>query len=153
MNDKIKTATKSSFITSLSDVRNIGMIAFGVVALLVTWSSVKVVQTNYGLQKQLSALQQQNEVSKLANENLKLKNQYYQTDDYLELAARKHFNKAKEGEKLIIVPEEVALARTVDIKRLNTPEDTSKLTEQASGGGAQRNFNAWLDFLFHRQTN
>jgi len=144
---------KSSILSSLSDVRNIGMIAFGVVALLVTWSSVKVVQTNYGLQKQLSAIQQQNEVAKLANENLKLKNQYYQTDDYLELAARKHFNKAKEGEKLIIVPKEVALARTTEVKKLNTLEDNSKLTDQASGDSAQRNFNAWLDFLFHRQTN
>jgi len=144
---------KSSVVASLSDVRNIGMIAFGIVALLVTWSSVKVVQTNYGLQKRLSTLQQQNEVSKLANENLKLKNQYYQTDDYLELAARKHFNKAKEGEKLVIVPKEVALARTTEVKKLNTLEDSSTITEEASGGSAQRNFNAWLDFLFHRQTN
>ncbi len=151
MLDKIKTYQNSPFVKSLGDVRNLGMIAFGIVALMVTWSSIKVVQTNYSLQKQLSALQQQNEVQKLANENLKLKNQYYNTDQYLELAARKHFNKALPGEKLIIVPKEVALARTIEAVPLQTPEDSVLATDKASGGSLQRNFNAWLDFLFHRQ--
>lgn len=150
MNDKIKSTLRSPNITALSDVRNIGMIAFGVVAILVTWSSIKVVQTNYGLQKQLSELQQKNDVQKLSNENLKLKNQYFETDDYLELAARKYFNKAKEGESLIIVPKDVALKYSVETTPLKTVADATSLTNKASGNSAEKNFNAWLDFLFHR---
>lgn len=150
MNDKIKNQLSKYNLSVFGDVRNIGMIAFGVVAILVTWSSVKVVQTNYGLQKQLSELQQKNDVQKLANENLKLRNQYYATDDYLELAARKHFNKAKEGEKLMIVPKEIALAHSVETTPLKTGSDATKLTDKASGNSAEKNFNAWLDFLFHR---
>src|SRR3978361_1084363 len=99
MLDKIKN---SQTIKSLSDVRSLGMIAFGIIALLVTWSSIKVVQTNYDLQKQISAMKQENDVQVLANNNLKLKNEYLNTNEYLELAARRHFNKAAPGEKLLI---------------------------------------------------
>lgn len=153
MLEKIKNYYNSPFIKSFSDVRNLGMIAFGVMALLVTWSSIKVVQTNYGLQKQLSALQQQNDVRQLANNNLRLKNQYYATDQYLELSARRHFNKAAPGETLVLVPKEVALRHTIDVPKPKTLTDSVLETDKASGGSLQRNFNAWLDFLFHRQSD
>jgi cell division protein FtsB len=152
MLDKIKSYQDNPFIKSLGDVRNIGMIAFGVIALLVTWSSVKVVQTNYNLQKQMSAMQQVNDVQKMANENLKLRNQYLNTDAYLELAARRHFNKASPGETLMIVPKEVALAHSIEVPEPKTLFDTTAVTDEASGNKLQRNFNSWLDFLFHRQS-
>lgn len=153
MFEKIKKYQNSQFVSSLSDVRNLGIIAFGVIALLVTWSSVKVVQTNYDLQKQLSAMQQQNDVQQLANNNLKLENQYLNTNEYLELAARRHFNKAAPGETLVIVPKSVALAHSVD---LPAPKDSTTAADEAikaSGSSLQRNFNAWLDFLFHRESD
>src|SRR4051812_17397913 len=101
MLEKLKKYQNGQVVKSLSDVRTLGIIAFGIIALLVTWSSVKVVETNYGLQKQMSAMQQQNEVQQLANNNLKLQNEYYKTDTYLELSARRHFNKAAPGETLL----------------------------------------------------
>ena len=150
MLEKLRKYQKSTVFKSLSDIRTLGMIAFGVIALLVTWSSVRVVQTNYDLQKQLSALQQQNDVSSLANKNLELKNQYYTTDTYLELAARRHFNKAAPGEKLMIVPKEIALKHSIDVPLPETDKQTLEQAKDASGSSFQRNFNAWLDFLFHR---
>ena len=138
---------------SLGDIRSLGMIAFGLIAILVTWSSVKVVQTNYDLQKQISAMMQENDVQSLENNNLKLKNQYFKTNEYLELAARRHFNKALPGEKLLIIPKEVALANSVEVPKPKTAADNIAETVKASGSSLQRNFNAWLDFLFHRQTN
>ena len=147
MLDKIKN---NQIIKSFSDVRSLGMLAFGVIALLVTWSSVKVVQANYDLQKQISAMRQINDVQVLANNNLKLKNQYLNTNEYLELAARRHFNKAAPGEKLLIIPKEVALAHSVDIPKPKTTEDHINETAKVSGTSAQHNFDAWLDFLFHR---
>ena len=153
MLDKIKKYQDSVAIKSLSDIRTLGMIAFGVIALLVTWSSVRVVQTNYELQKQMSAMQQQNDVKELENNNLELSNQYYNTDTYLELAARRHFNKAAPGEKLIIVPKAVALSHSIDVPKPKTAADNITDTVEASGSSFQRNFNAWLDFLFHRQSS
>ncbi len=95
-------------------------------------------------------MQQKNDVQTLANNNLKLKNQYLNTNEYLELAARRHFNKAAPGEKLVIVPKEVALAHTVDVPRPPSAKETITETAKANGSAAQRNFNAWIDFLFHR---
>lgn len=137
-------------IKSISDVRSLGMIAFGAIALLVTWSSVKVVQTNYDLQKQISSIQQQNDVQELSNNNLKLRNEYLKTNEYLELAARRHFNKAAAGETLIIIPKEVALAHSIETPKSKSSSESVTETLKDSGSSAQRNFDAWLKFLFHR---
>jgi cell division protein FtsB len=145
MLEKIKN---SQIIKSISDVRTLGMLAFGVIALLVTWSSVKAVQTNYDLQKQISAMQQENDVQLLSNNNLKLKNEYLKTDEYLELAARRHFNKAAPGEKLLIIPKVIALAHSIEIAK---PKAANLNITKDSGSSAQHNFDAWLNFLFHRQ--
>lgn len=151
MLEKIKIYQNHPIVKSLGNIRTLGMIAFGVISLLVTWSSVRVVQTNYDLQKQLSALQQQNDVRKLANNNMKLKNEFYTTDTYLELAARKHFNKAAPGEKLLIVPKQIALKHSIAVKEPDNSFKSAEAAVEAGGTSFQRNFNAWLDFLFHRQ--
>lgn len=142
---KIKNLSKSSIVEFVQDVRNIGLLVFAVIALLVTWSGIKVVQTNYDLQKQISVMRQENDVKKLANSNLALKNRYLETDQYLELTVRQQYNKALSGEKLLIVPEAVALAHTTDVpEEQGEPEPTAK----DEGPWYERNFNAWLDFLF-----
>lgn len=135
----------------LSDVRNLGLIVFCVIALLVTWSGIKVVQTNYNLQKQISTMQQENDIKRLENSNLALKNKYLETDQYLELAARRDFNKALPGEKLLIVPEAVAMKHTVDVE---VPEAQKTLDQNAKEEGPwyERNFNAWLDFMFRKDS-
>jgi cell division protein FtsB len=153
MLEKIKKYYKNPALKSLGDIRNLGMIAFGIIALLVTWSSVRVVQENYDLQKQISAMQQYNDVQKLANNNLSLENQYYTTNTYLELSARQHFNKALPGEQLVIVPKEIALAHTIPVVKTQTKAQAQLETMKASGSSFERNYNAWLDFLFHRQAN
>ena len=76
------------FIMQFSDVRKVGTLVFVVIALLITWSGVKVITTNYALQKDIAVMQQQNEVRRLQNQNLELENKFYETDEYLELEAR-----------------------------------------------------------------
>jgi cell division protein FtsB len=122
----------------------LSLLAFGVVALLVTWSGVKVVQTNYELDKKISVSKQKNEVARLENENLKLKNAYYQSPQFLDLAARRQFGKALPGERLYMVPESVALSKTIDV-----PADQRLVvkTEKVKPK-AQQNFQAWIEFLF-----
>ena len=128
----------------LTDSRVLGLLAFGVVALLVTWSGIKVVQTNYELEKKISVSRQKNAVSQLENENLKLKNKYYESDQYLELSARRQFGKAAPGEKLYTVPENVALSKTID------PLPTAGQEEQKEENKPkyQKNFDDWMSFLF-----
>ncbi len=147
MFEKIKSHKTTK---TLADVRTLGMIAFGILALLVTWSSVNVVETNYGLQKQISKMQQENDVAKLENTNLKLKNEYLNTNEYLELSARRHFNKALPGETLVVVPRSVALSYTIELPKPASASLAKTETSKESGNALERNFNAWLDFLFHR---
>lgn len=132
-------------------MRTLGLVAFAVIALLVTWSGIKVVQTNYDLQKQISALQQENEVSRLANANLALQNEFLETDQYLELVARRQFNKASPGEKLLIVPKSVALEKAAGLPEALASEDQPASLD-SEGPWYERNFNAWLEFLLRKQS-
>jgi len=138
-----------AIVNKLNDVRFIGQLLFLVVVLLISWSGVKVIQTNYGLQKQIDALKQQNAVQKLQNENLSLQNQYYNSNQYLELSARQNFGLAAPGEKEIIVPQQVALASTV-----NLPSSTStNISPKAKQPTYQSNFESWVNFFLHRPYN
>lgn len=131
-------------IASLQDVRTLGLLAFLVVALMISWSGVKIIETNYRIQKDIASLQQQNAVRKLENRNLELKNQYFESEEYLELEARKNFGLAAPGEKVLVVPKNVAL-------RYTTPEKNAVNTVSAEKKSKrQQNFDAWLDFLLHR---
>lgn len=132
-------------LRDLQDVRVIGLLLFGIAVLLVTWSGIKTIDTNYRLQKQISELDQQNDVQALANKNLRLQNEYYQTDQYLELSARQNFGLAKAGETELIVPKDVALSYTIE-PITNTDRQTAATSQPAW----QRNFQAWVDFFLHR---
>lgn len=133
------------YVRSLQDIRNVGLLIFVVIVLLVSWSGIKTIQKNYTLQKQISQLQQETRVNKLQNTNLALQNQYYGTDQYLELAARQNFGLGAPGETELLVPKDVALAHTVE-----QPSTTSARTSVPSQSFWQRNFESWMDFFLHR---
>ena len=136
------------YFDRLRDVRNAGMLIFVVIVLLVSWSGVKAINTNYQLQKQITELNQQNSLQTLSNDNLKLQNEYYNTPQYLELAAREDFGLAAPGETVLIVPTNVALAHTVTLPQDEPPATTSAKTKEPF---FERNFHDWIDFFLHRQ--
>lgn len=146
MFEKIKNPKVQKYIKLLSNPRALGLLAFGAVAVMVTWSGVRAVQANYDLQKQIAQLEQQNEVQRLENENLKLKNEYYKTNEFLDLAARRQFGLAAPGEKVIIVPKSVALAHTVEFSDASKAETK----QPAPKPGYQKNLEAWVDFFMNR---
>ncbi|PIZ63064.1 hypothetical protein COY17_01335 [Candidatus Saccharibacteria bacterium CG_4_10_14_0_2_um_filter_52_9] len=137
-----------SYIRQLNDVRFVGQVLFVVIVLLISWSGIKTIQTNYGLQKQISSLNHDNTLQRLQNDNLKLQNDYYNSNQYLELAARQNFGLAAPGEKMIVVPEVVALANTVDL-----PSSSKKDEAAARKPAYQRNFESWTNFFLHRQNS
>jgi len=144
--EKIKTFITVTLYKNLQDTRIVGLLIFGVIAILVTWSGIGAIESNYNLQKQITQLQQQNDLSSLQNNNLQLQNQYFNTNEYLELQARQLLGKALPGEKLILVPQTVALANTINIpvdKTISSTPPPIKPTYQS-------NFEAWMNFFFHR---
>ena len=97
MLEKIQTIQHHAITQQLRDVRVLGFLVFGVMVLLVSWSGVGVIESNYELEKQVAKLEQQNKVSQFENENQKLQNQYLATDEYIDMTARKQFSKALPG--------------------------------------------------------
>lgn len=143
----LPTEKVTSFVQRLGDVGFLGQVLFVILVLLISWSGIKTIQSNYGLQKQITSLNQQNSLQKLQNDNLALNNQYFNSNQYLELSARQNFGLAVAGEKELVVPQSVALAHTVDLPTTKPPEAKIKLPAY------QRNFESWVNFFLHRPNN
>ncbi len=109
------------------------------VALLVTfswvWGTVGAIQQNFQLQQQVDGLSQQIGYQNLENQALQFQNQYYSSNEYLELAARDHLSKANTGEKLLVLPP-------------NTKHDTTQQAVATTPIAKRSNFQQWLYFLF-----
>ncbi|HET7640937.1 MAG TPA: septum formation initiator family protein [Ktedonobacteraceae bacterium] len=150
MQEKLKEYRSKllAFAQQLRDVRTVGLYAFLVVVLLLSWSGAKVIDTNYGLQRQIANLEQQNTVAELGNQNLKLQNDYYNTPQYLELTARANFGLAAPGETVLVVPKATAIAHTVQLPDAERQQATKTKGKQPA---YQRNFQAWMNFFLHRQ--
>ncbi len=146
---KIKTQTIIQKSRLLLDARVLGLLVFGVIVLLVSWSGLKVLQTNYELEKQITQLRQREALQALENENLKLKNKYLESDHYLELTARRQFGKAAPGERLYLVPRSVALARTVEPPK---PAVSPSQTQVKAKSKQRQNLDAWMNFLLHKNS-
>lgn len=143
--------TKNKYLEKVRpflDVRIGGLAIFGVIVLLVSWSGISVLQNNYELEKELAEIKQRAEVQKLENENLRLKNTYLESDQYLELSARRQLGRAAEGETVYLVPHSVAMSRTVEIPT----EKAATIQESVDNRPAyQKNLSDWIDFMLNRK--
>jgi cell division protein FtsB len=148
MFSQVKKIFNRQRIKQLTDIRNIALYIFALIVLAVTWSGVRTVQKNYELQKQIAMLNQQNLILELENSNAKLKNQYLQTDQYLELAARQNLGLAAPGEKVLTVPKAVAM-KYVDKSLVVNRGSTANSTQVKSK--YQKNMQDWRDFLLGRK--
>lgn len=148
--DKTKNFWKPQHLKQLTEVRNVGFYIFAVIVLAIAWSGVKTVQNNYELQKQIATLNQQNEVLKLSNENSALQGQFYETDQYLELAARQNLGLAAPGETVLLVPKTVAM-KYVDPSLVSKPDSSSTNSAESSKSKFAQNFQDWRDFLLGRK--
>lgn len=144
MNINIQDYQKQALdiVSRFRDIRFTGQVIFACIVLLISWSGIKTIQTNYELQKQISALRQRNAVSDLENKNLELQNEYFKTNDYLELSARRNFGLGMPGETVILVPQSVAFEYAPELPKPKTetiakPQDTS-------------NFERWVNFFLNR---
>ena len=146
MLQKIKN---SNFLKNISDTKNLGLYAVFIIALSVTWSSIKIIQKNYELEKQINQLQQEATIQDQTNKNQKLKNEYYKTDAYLDLAARKYFGKSLPGEKLILVPSEISQ------KYIHQEAQAQQATAQTVRTAPKfvQNWQDWINFFLHKESS
>ena len=143
MFEKIKN---NNFLKTVFDTKNLGLYAVFIIALSVTWSSIKIIQKNYELEKQINQLQQEVTIQDQTNKNQELKNDYFKTDAYLDLAARKYFGKSIPGEKLILVPTDTTqkyVHQEAEAKEAAVVVRTAPAFVQ--------NWQDWIDFFLRRE--
>jgi hypothetical protein len=87
----------------------------------------------------------------LLGQNTDLKNKYLQTDEYLELAARQNLGLAAPGEKVLIVPKNVAM-KYVDTSLGKASAPVVDAPEDHRSRFA-KNIEAWRDFLLGRKNS
>jgi cell division protein FtsB len=153
MFEKVKKYRNHPILHQLRDVRALGLMAFGIIVLLVSWSGVKTIQTNYKLEQQISRLQQENDIQELENTNQKLRNEYYKTPQYLELASRQNFGLAMPGETELLVPKQVALSYVKGVAGAGQNAAVQPDEARQHLPFYERNLQAWINFFLHRGTS
>ncbi len=103
-----------------------------VIAAVAVWMAmvIQVLNNNYKLQRQVDNAKLDSQMLELENQNLRLEQLYYRTDEYMELSARSLLGKALPGEHLVVLPR------------------VSHASKAKRSGGAvvtKSNFDQWLD--------
>ena len=108
--------------------------------LMWTWGSIDSMTRNWSLAQELMNRQREKALLELEVEALELENEYYQSYEYQELAARKYQGKMLPGETMIYLPDNSVAAR----EKHSAAEDTTEtiVTDALS------NLEQWLIFLF-----
>lgn len=143
MFEKIKN---NQILKKYFDGRSVVLYVLAVAALSVTWSSIKIIDKNYQLEKNISRLQQEVDILDQQTKNQKLKNEYYKTDAFLELAARKYFGRAAPGEKLLLISKDAA-NKYIHL----SPETGQNQSQTKSRPQFIKNWQAWINFFTHKQ--
>ena len=114
-------------------------IVVSVTIIAVSYNTSGIILQNYKLEKQVREAEQKAAIAQLELEAQALKNKYYETDAFMEIAARKQLSKGFEGEKLVIVPKSVALGY------VTIPAEEQETV--ASVATQKSNFQKWMHFL------
>lgn len=110
-----------------------------VFCLVWTWGSISSMTRNWGLAQELMNRQREKALLELEVETLELENEYYLSDEYKELAARKYQDKLLPGETMVYLPE------SSDNIEPSVPEPSAT---EAIAPDTMSNFEQWIAFLF-----
>lgn len=137
--DKVKQKLSDK---GLYDVRLVVLVFVGLISISVFWNGAKIVQQNFELTKKVAQINKENEILELENRNKELQNVYLATDEFAELTARRVLGKASPGERVYIVPKDVALASLTEVPEQPTEQQESEKPQY------RKNLEAWLNIYF-----
>ena len=118
-------------------VENVVLVVAIILCLTWTYQSIMAMSRNWELSERLTAERKQLELLNVEVETTELENEYYKTEEYQELAARKYLDKKLAGENMVILPE-------------NSEEAKNKHKEVAVEVEKKEysNFEKWTMYLF-----
>jgi cell division protein FtsB len=130
---KINYKLKHDFLT----VENVVLLLAIILCLVWAYQSIVAMSKNWKLAETLSEKNKQLELLTVEVETAELENEYYKTDEYQELAARKYLDKKMPGENMVVMPENSEAAK-----------NKYKITEESSEEKVYSNFEKWMMYLF-----
>ena len=130
----------------IRDSHYIFLITLAAGGLFLIWNSFVAINKNYLLQLRVNELREEIAQLDIDNENLELQNEYLETDEFLERAARQQLGFAAEGETVFLEPNAV-----LDALRNPTTDSSSPAESVAAEDvGWRSNLGEWWQFLFNR---
>ena len=132
------SATLSDTLRTYFNTQNATLALFIVVAVSLGFNTFKVIQRNYGLQQEVDRLEDEIAVIEVQNQNLTYNIEYYKTDSYLQVEAKRRFNLAEQDEQVIFLPKD------------GEPEERA-IAEAAQPAEVEpnySNFDKWVVFFF-----
>lgn len=124
-------------IDKLINSKNAVFGLFVVISISMIFNIAKVIQRNYELQQAVDRLKNEVALVEVENQNLRYNIEYYKTDSYLEVEAKRRLNLAGQNENVILLPKNGDQSIQQNI-------DGNESTEEKS------NFEKWMIFLFGR---
>ena len=118
-------------------VENMVLIFAIALCLVWTYQSVAAMSRNWELSERLNKEKRELELAKIEVEAAELENEYYKTDEYQELLARKFLDKELAGEHMVVLPENSEEAKNKFSEVIIEEKETEKT-----------NFDKWMMFLF-----
>ena len=115
-------------------IQNVGVLVAAAITLSWIWGAAMTLQKNYTYQRQVDLNKQQIEIMKLQNENATYQQEYYKSDEYLELSAREQLGLARPGEKLVVLPSSANVKDTTPVAKYSVSEES--------------NFSKWMQLFF-----
>ena len=132
---RLKYRMRHDFFT----VENVVLFLAIVLCLVWTYSSIMAMTRNWELSEKLTAERKQLELVSVEVEAAELENDYYRSDEYQELLARKYLDKKLPGENMVVMPENSEEAKD---------KHKEEVAEIATNKAEYSNFEKWMMYLF-----
>ncbi|MBQ6414072.1 hypothetical protein IJI28_00395 [Candidatus Saccharibacteria bacterium] len=131
---RVRYYLKHDYLT----IENVVLLFAIILCLVWTYQSVKAMSRNWELSEKLTAERKELELLTVETEAAELENEYYRSNEYQELMARKYLDKQLPGEKMVVLPENSDNAR-------NKHKEVEQVIEEKED---YSNFEKWMRFLF-----
>ncbi len=118
-------------------IENIVLFLAIIFCLMWAYQSIVAMSKNWELAESLSEKNKQLELLSVETEAMRLENEYYKTNEYQEILARKYLNKKLPGENMVVMPE-----------NSETAKNKYKIVKVEAEGQTYTNFEKWMMYLF-----
>ena len=119
-------------------VENVVLVLAVFLCLMWTYQSIMAMSRNWDLTERLTTEKKALELLNVEVEAAELENEYYKSDEYQELLARKYLDKQFSGEKMVVMPENSETARN--------KHKIATITERTEKNYS--NIEKWIMYLF-----